>query len=560
MAITASAELSATPRLVLYARVSTEDQAERQTVQAQLDFLRNWAALYQFPIVGEYVDDGVSGTIPLADREYGGRLLAELPRLRPTKLVVYRLDRLGRSARVLLDADTVLERAGVTIQSATEPFETSSPIGRFVFQLLGSIAELEKSTITERMALGRDRVARTGRWTGGPIPFGYDLDPEGRLIPSGRLVASTGQTEAEIARSVFERIAAGSSTVVEARRLNALVVPTARRYGSGKTVTVGATWLPSRINAMIRNSLYAGTHVFKSKGGPISREVPALVSRELWERARSQLTRNRALSTRNARRSYLLRGLITCDNCGAHYAGTPHRSGSGGKRLDYYYRCGSQLGVVHPDPSRRCRSKLLSAPWIEDLVWSHCRDFIANPGDALEEAQHLLEARLAQATTHEPQRRAILAQVSQKDAERERVLTLYRRNRITMTEAETQLDAIARERADLQQMADSLGAQVALAEASSAYLTQAADVLIRLRDRVNEVDRTNDWTTKRQVVELLVAGVRVRTEGQGYHKRSTVTIQYRFAEPDAVDPTTNSYACSRRRDSATSGRACPARG
>src|SRR4051794_6281807 len=234
MAKTAHAELTEAPRIVLYGRVSTEDQAERQTVQAQLTFLRNWAGLYDLPIVGEYIDDGVSGTIPLADRAHGGRLLAELPETRPTKVVVYRLDRLGRSVRVLLDAHGALERAGATIQSATEPFDTASPIGRFVFTLLGSIAELEKSTITERTSLGRDRHARAGRWTGGPIPFGYDLDAAGCLVPSTRAVLALGCTEADLARQIFERVAGGSTLVAEAQRLNALGVRTERHYGGGK--------------------------------------------------------------------------------------------------------------------------------------------------------------------------------------------------------------------------------------------------------------------------------------------------------------------------------------
>ena len=54
-----------TPRVAIYARVSTEDQAERQTIQAQLDFLRRYCDLHQLPVAGEYVDDGISGTVPL---------------------------------------------------------------------------------------------------------------------------------------------------------------------------------------------------------------------------------------------------------------------------------------------------------------------------------------------------------------------------------------------------------------------------------------------------------------------------------------------------------------
>src|ERR671938_387704 len=99
-------DLNETPRVALYARVSTEDQAERQTVQGQLDFLRKLADLHGWPIAGEYVDDGAFGTV-----------------------LLYRLDRLGRKTRVLLDAHEALERHAIALKSATEPFDTSTPIG-----------------------------------------------------------------------------------------------------------------------------------------------------------------------------------------------------------------------------------------------------------------------------------------------------------------------------------------------------------------------------------------------------------------------------------------------
>ena len=166
-------------RVALYARVSTEDQADRGTIQAQLALLRNLAQAYGWEVIGEYVDDGFSGTLPLDQRPHGRRLLEDARNARFSAVIAYRLDRLGRSLRALLDAHDALERAGVTIRSATEPFDTSTPIGTFLFQLLASLAELERSTMQERMTMGRDRVARDGKWTGGPIPFGYDVDAEG---------------------------------------------------------------------------------------------------------------------------------------------------------------------------------------------------------------------------------------------------------------------------------------------------------------------------------------------------------------------------------------------
>src|SRR3954471_19860953 len=175
-------------RVACYARVSTEDQAERQTVAAQTDFLRRYCELHGLPVAAVYVDDGVSGTVPLEGRPEGRRLLQDAEAGAFTVVLVYRLDRLGRSLTSLLAAHERLEKSGVAIRSGTEPFDTASPIGRFLFSLLGSMAELERATINERMTRGRDRVAAQGQYTGGPIPTGYDLDDGRRLVPSTRIV------------------------------------------------------------------------------------------------------------------------------------------------------------------------------------------------------------------------------------------------------------------------------------------------------------------------------------------------------------------------------------
>src|SRR3712207_1408875 len=103
--------------VALYCRVSTEDQAERQTVQAQRDFLRKFCDLHQIPIAGEYIDDGISGATPLDTRPDGRRLLDDAGAGRFGTVLVYRLDRLGRSLTALLTAHDALDRAGVAIRS-----------------------------------------------------------------------------------------------------------------------------------------------------------------------------------------------------------------------------------------------------------------------------------------------------------------------------------------------------------------------------------------------------------------------------------------------------------
>jgi site-specific DNA recombinase len=131
---------TATQPVAIYARVSTEDQAERATIKSQLDFLRRFVDLHEFPVAGEYVDDGISGTVPLADRPEGQRLLIDAEAGRFGTVLVYRIDRFGRSLRSLLESHDALDACGVAIRSATEPFDSGSPIGAFLFQLLGSLA------------------------------------------------------------------------------------------------------------------------------------------------------------------------------------------------------------------------------------------------------------------------------------------------------------------------------------------------------------------------------------------------------------------------------------
>src|SRR5262245_57572845 len=130
-------------RVAVYCRVSTDDQANRDTIEAQRDFLREYAKLYSNIIYNEYLDEGISGTIPLAQRPGGAALLQDAKYDSFDTVIVYRLDRLGRSLTAILDAYQQLEILHVVVRSATEPFDTSTPIGKFMFQFLGSLAELE---------------------------------------------------------------------------------------------------------------------------------------------------------------------------------------------------------------------------------------------------------------------------------------------------------------------------------------------------------------------------------------------------------------------------------
>ena len=122
--------------------------------------------------------------------------------------------------------------------------------------------------------------------------------------------------------------------------------------------------------------------------------------------------------------------------------------------------------------------------------------------------------------------------LAEKALERERIMTLFRRGRASLQDTESQLEAIEQEAATIRMSLDAMQAQRNLAEAFESHYTEATTLLMSLRERLEEIERTNDLALKRQVIELLVAGIRVDTTlmpgPKRAKKQATITITYTF--------------------------------
>jgi site-specific DNA recombinase len=409
---------------------------------------------------------------------------------------------------------------------------------------LASMAELERATMNERMTMGRDRVASQGQYTGGAILTGYDLDDERRLVPSARIVPQLAISEADLIRGIFTRIANGESTLgAEAARLTALGIPRRQRYGGDRCKTIERTagWDRGSLAAIVHNPTYKGCARVRSRHGTIGRPTTALVTPDVWDRAQQALLRNRSLSKKNAKRDYLLRGLVKCA-WGMSYSGA---SGSGRP----VYRCTSNAGGAHISVSGPCGGKQIDAAGLEDAVWKAARAFIDHPDEYIADAQQQLRDRLATASEGDAQRKRLAAELAGKEHERERVLGMFRRGRITADEAERELDAIAAEAAQIRELIDSLRVRVELAAAQEAYLSDVGVALARMRGRVEEIERTDDRQAKRQLIELLVPRIVIRTEFAGTtptgrrRKRAKAHLTLAFAHATAVVSITQGRCC-----------------
>jgi site-specific DNA recombinase len=534
--------------VAVYLRVSTDEQRERQSINTQRDFADRYCALHSLTVFCVYADDGVTGTIPLEKRPEGSQILHDARLGKFDQLLIYKLDRIGRETRLILNAVAELEKLGVRVRSMTEEFDTGSSTGRLMLTLLSGFAAHERDTIRERSVAGTLRVAQAGVWLGGIVPFGYRRVGEkrdARLIVSDEPIPGMAMSEADVIRDVFRMSAMEKKSCrVIATRLNDLRVPCA--YSRDDRLTLrgkrrertSGMWRAGRVRGLITNKTYMGIHEFgkrtRSGRAPIQRPFPAIVTEKEWTKAQANLKAHMLFSVRGAKNQYLLRGLIKCGLCGLTYVGVVGNRPRAKVTRESYYRCnGMHSPSVYLTPERKCQGKAIRGDELEAQVWSDIETFLRNPGPVLQQLHSRLEADAKGSDKTRQQITRLDGLLAKKAEERNRVVGLFRRGRLDDKALDQQMDEIGKEETALELQLEELRGKVTSSESIAANLSSAEALLGKLRKRL---DGPVSWEIKRQLVEILVAGIRVDTTESWGVKQSEITVNYRFAQPENALP------------------------
>lgn len=257
--------------VVAYLRISTVNQFETgaglQTQQAKItEFCR--AKGFQ---LGEiYKDVAVSGTIK--NREGLMRLMADCRRGCFSKVLVYKRDRIARDLFVALWVEKELKKCNVRVISVTEPsIDTSTPLGKAFGRIIDIFSELEKDTITFRLADGRRHAASQGRKSCGGIPFA--LRKEGKTL-------KINDTEAPWVVKAFQWKAQGRSYAFIVKQFNE----------AGLTTRQGNSFQSESIKYLLRNSTYAGEVRYGNLTG-IKGQHNSIISRRLFMKVKRVMER-----------------------------------------------------------------------------------------------------------------------------------------------------------------------------------------------------------------------------------------------------------------------------
>ncbi|MGK3960066.1 recombinase family protein [Sorangium sp. So ce118] len=523
--------------VALYARVSSEQQAQQATIDSQLSALRERALADGYRVLpGDvYTDDGYSGATLV--RPALERLRDRIAEGSIDLLYVHNPDRLARryAYQVLLLEEFAAHGVSVVFLQGASATNAEDAL---LVQVQGMIAEYERAKIVERCRRGKLHKARQG--TVNPLsgaPYGYRYVRKSETEPARYDVLLP---EAKIVRRVFDALVHEQKSIGEiVRALNVDAVPTRRGAPRWDRATV---WAILRNPAYIGQAAYGktesvergqllrpirsksptprrgkGAHRDKPPEEWIHIRVPPLISAEVFDAARAQLERNRRLSQRNARgRRYLLQGLVVCARCGYAFYGkaVSRAAAKGGSRQYAYYRC------VGSDAYRFAGGRVCSNPQVrtdqlDGYVWESVRQILQDPGRVLQEWSRRASTEGIQAERRARRDEAAGVLASHERALK-RLLDAYEAGALELEELTARSERIKarlqRARQDLKE------AEERLAETET--LQAVAGRLQDFAERVKHgLDRL-DWQERRQLVRTLVARVEIDEAG--------ATIVYRL--------------------------------
>jgi len=338
-------------RTGIYVRVSTEEQAQEGfSIRAQSEKLKAYALLKDWEIFDIYTDEGISGK-NIIDRPAINRLIDDIENGKVNNVLVFKVDRLTRSTKNLLELVELFEEYDCAFNSLTESIDTDTPSGRMFLKIIGIFAEFERENLASRVKLGFERKVKEGYTLAtGTASYGY-------IRKKGEKVQEIHPEEAQIVREIF------SMYIDENRTFNNIAQTLNERKIKSK---LGTLWVPGKVKNLLSNSTYIGKvrysihdedRYFEAEG-----HHERILSDEIFHLAQNKMKNMRNISrTKQPKEQNYFCGVLVCGICGGKYTThlkSPRLNKQGKSGHDNSYKCSKNvhckgdmscaaLGIVH---------------------------------------------------------------------------------------------------------------------------------------------------------------------------------------------------------------------
>jgi hypothetical protein len=253
--------------------------------------------------------------------------------------------------------------------------------------------------VSKEIGGGTVAARRKGKWTGGPVPLGYDVANRKLLV---------NEDEAEIVRAVFDLYVERRSTLEVARALDERAYSPKRRAGKAGATGRSASWDAATVGRLLRNPVYAGW--IGHKGQRFEGEHEAIIDREMFLRVQRVLDGHNRRGHGRRNDDYLLAGVIRCACCGGAYTTASTRKKGKGYR---YYRCVTR----DKRGTDACPARPLPAEAIESFVIDRIRDTIERGEFADNFAEPIRVRILKERNRLDRERRALVKRIERFETE-----------------------------------------------------------------------------------------------------------------------------------------------
>lgn len=365
-------------RAVIYVRVSTVEQAEEgHSIEAQKEKCREYCQQRGFRIVEIYSDEGISGGSTKNRKAYQ-RMMKEAQENKFDMVLIWRLSRLGRNMRDLLETVEIFIKNNVNLVSISDSFDISTSSGRMMFQMLGVFSEFERETISSNVQMSMKSLVRDKKRPAGGRRLGYisGLDSDGRK----QLIIQ--EEEAAIVRLIFHKYLAGDGYRAIANSLNRQGYKTVKDNPFSTCAVKTILQNYQTYNGYLVYAKYEDWSKKRRKGlskSPIivKGEHEPIIDDRIAKMVEERLSLESFQPKWNENGQNLLTGLLKCNQCGAPLAAsnTYNVLKDGSRKHLRYYSCSR----FRSHGSTVCSANSVRADFAEKFVADRLKEIVQVP-------------------------------------------------------------------------------------------------------------------------------------------------------------------------------------